>query len=265
MTEPGPMFAAGEVYEPYVGRWSRLVAPEFVAWLGVPAGAHWIDVGCGTGELTRAVLASAHPASVRGVEPSPGFVEYARAHTPDPRATFAQGNAQELPVGDATADAVVSGLVLNFVPDIAAALAEFRRVTRPGATIAAYVWDYAGEMQMMRRFWDAAIALDPAAVEFDEGPLFPICQRGGLERAFAEAGLREFEGRAIDVPTVFVDFDDFWQPFLGGQAPAPRYAMSLSEDRRAALRESLHASLPIVADGSIALFARAWAVKATIR
>jgi hypothetical protein len=139
-----------------------------------------------------------------------------------------------------------------------------KRATRASGTVAAYVWDYAGEMQMMRHFWNAAVALDPTAVELDEGRRFPICHSEPLADLFRGADLREVESRAIDVPTVFRDFEDYWSPFLGGQAPAPGYCMSLSEERRSTLREFLQRSLPILPDGSIHLIARAWAVRGIV-
>ncbi|MFC0384635.1 class I SAM-dependent methyltransferase [Muricoccus vinaceus] len=261
---PPALWAAGEVYEPYVGRWSRRVAPLFLGALDVPPGARWLDVGCGTGALTATILDRHAPASVLGIDPSEGFLAHARRHLPDPRAGFRHGDAQALPVDDAAFDAVVSGLVLNFVPDQARAAAGMRRATRPGGTVAAYVWDYAEGMQMMRRFWDAAAALDPAgAGGKDEALRFALCRPGALQHLFEGAGLRGVEVTSIGIPTVFPDFDDYWNPFLGGQAPAPAYCMSLPEDRRAALREALRASLPTAPDGSIALTARAWAVRGT--
>jgi SAM-dependent methyltransferase len=256
------VWAAGDTYEPYVGRWSRLVAREFVAWLGVAGGAAWLDVGCGTGALSQTVLEAADPAAVVGVDPSLGFLANARARLGGP-IRLAAADARRLPVADARVDAAVSGLVLNFVPDPAAAVAEMARVTRPGGRVAAYVWDYAGRMELIRRFWDAAVALDPAAGELDEGRRFGLCRPEPLARLFRGAGLVEVAGRAIEVPTRFRDFDDYWTPFLGGQGPAPGYALALDEGRRAALREALRARLPVAADGSIQLVARAWAVAGT--
>jgi SAM-dependent methyltransferase len=255
------VWAAGDAYEPYVGRWSRLVAREFLDWLAVPPGAAWLDVGCGTGALSRTILEEAAPRRVIGVDPADGFLAHARARIEDARAEFRSGDAQALPLPDAGVDAVVSGLMLNFVPDKALAVREMARVARPGAVVALYVWDYAAEMQLMRRFWDAAVALDPAARALDEGARFPVCAPGPLTGLFAEAGLERVEARAIDVPTVFRDFDDYWTPFLGGQGPAPGYCVSLDEARRAALRERLQASLPRAGDGSIRLIARAFAVR----
>jgi SAM-dependent methyltransferase len=156
---------------------------------------------------------------------------------------------------------VVSGLVLNFVARAETALAEMARVTRPGGTVAAYVWDYAEGMQLMRHFWDAAGVLDPKAKELDEARRFWLCKPEPLSWLFLSAGLEDVEVRAIEVPTYFRDFDDYWSPFLGGQGPAPSYAMSLSEERRSELRQRIRAGLPSDSEGGIPLSARAWAVR----
>jgi SAM-dependent methyltransferase len=254
-------WTSGDAYEPYVGRWSRLVAREFLGWLAVPPGGSWLDVGCGTGALAQTVLALAAPSEVLGIDPSPAYVAFARSRANDPRVRFEVGDAQALQAASATFDAVVSGLVLNFVPEPDRAVSEMVRVARPGGTVAAYVWDYAGGMQLMRHFWDAAVALDPIAQELDEGRRFPLCEPEPLTDLFRRTGLSKVEARAIDVPTVFRDFDDYWSPFLGGQAPAPGYVMSLSQERRAALRERIRASLPTNPQGEHHLIARAWAVR----
>ena len=256
-------WASGTAYEHYVGRWSRLVAREFLSWLSVPPGSDWLDVGCGTGALSQTILQVAAPRHVTGVDQSAGFVSHATDQVRDSRAHFEVGDAQALRDEAARYDAAVSGLMLNFVPQPVQAISEMRRVVKPGGIVAAYVWDYAGGMQLMRHFWDAAIALDPKAIELDEGRRFPLCQPGPLGELFGDAGLSQVEVRAVDIATEFKDFDDYWSPFLGGQAPAPGYAMSLSEERRAALRERIRASLPHAPDGSISLTARAWAVRGT--
>lgn len=258
---PRDSWAVGDAYERYVGRWSRLVAPKFLDWLAIPAGKRWLEVGCGTGALTRTILDKAAPAKIVAVDPSEGFLAHARAHVTDPRAEFRQGGGEALPVGNGEVDAVVSGLVLNFIPDQAKAVAEMRRAAAPGGTVSAYVWDYAEGMALMRHFWDAAAALDPAAAKLDEGTRFPVCRPEPLKALFASAGLRDVVVEAIDVPTVFRDFDDYWSPFLGGQGPAPTYCMNLSEAARMALRDRIRAALPVATDGSIRLMARAWAVK----
>jgi SAM-dependent methyltransferase len=255
---------SGQAYERYVGRWSRRVAEVFLEWLEVPAGQTWLDVGCGTGALSATILQRTQPARVVGLDSSDGFLAHARRQVDAPCAVFQSGNAQALPFGDGDFDAAVSGLVLNFVPDPDRIVAEMRRVVRRGGTVALYVWDYAGEMQLMRRFWDAAAALDPAARELDEGIRFPICAPGPLAQLFDQAGLTAVVTRAIDVPTSFRDFDDFWSPFQGGQGPAPGYCLSLAEERRAQLRDHLRATLPTQPDGRIDLVARAWAVRGLV-
>jgi SAM-dependent methyltransferase len=246
------VWAVGDAYEPYVGRWSRKVAAEFVRRLDVPPGARWLDVGCGTGAVTSTVVAGAAPGAVVGVDPSAGFVGYAAASVPAAR--FAVGDARALPLRDGAVDMVVSGLVLNFVPDPDRALAEMARVTRDA--VAVYVWDYAEGMGFMRAFWDAAAAVDPASP--DEGARFPLCRPEPLREAFLGAGLGHVEVEPIDVPTPFADFDDFWRPFLGGQGAAPAYLMALPEPQREELRARLHADL---GDGPIDMTARAWAVR----
>jgi len=260
--DPRPdSWAAAEAYGPYMGRWSALVAGKFVDWLALRCGACWLDVGCGTGALTQAILARAAPAEVTGIDPSDRYVAFDQRQHPDRRASFRTGDAEALPVGDASQDAVVSGLVLNFVPRPERAAAEMQRVLRPGGTAAAYVWDYAGRMQLIRHFWDAAAALDPAARALDEGVRFPLCHVQRLRDLFTDAGFAEVDCRAFEVPTVFRDFDDLWSPFLGGQGPAPTYCGTLAEEQRTALRERLRAALPVAPDGTIKLVARAFAVR----
>ena len=254
-------WTSGSAYEPYVGRWSRLVAREFLNWLDVPAKSHWLDVGCGTGALSETILNSATPSTVKGMDRSEGYVAFAREQVRDERAQFEVGDAQALPVETGAYDAVVSGLVLNFIPQPHRAVAEMARAARSKSVVAAYVWDYAGKMQLMRHFWNAATALDLAAYDLDEGRRFPICQPDPLRELFQNAGLRGVEVRPIDIATDFRDFDDYWSPFLGGEAPAPGYVKSLSDDQRVALRERIRAGLPFALDGSIPLVARAWAVR----
>jgi SAM-dependent methyltransferase len=253
------VWETGDAYEQYVGRWSRLVARDFLGWLGPAAGLRWVDVGCGTGALSAAIVERCSPTALTGIDPSAGFLATARARIADSRARFERGDGQAMPLPDGALDVAVSGLVLNFVADPGAMLREMRRVLRPGGTVALYVWDYAGQMQLMRYFWDAAAALDPIARELDEGVRFPICQPDGLATLLRDAGLEAVSTAAIDVPTVFRDFEDYWNPFLGGQGPAPGYCLNLPEERRLALRQRLQAALPVEADGKIALTARAWA------
>jgi SAM-dependent methyltransferase len=253
----------GDPYERYVGRWSRRVAPLFLSWLSIPTGRRWVDVGCGTGALCAAIVDHGSPSSVVGIEPSAGFLATARARVAG-RAVVHPGSATAIPLGDASVDVVVSGLVLNFVPDQRAALAEMARVTASGGTLAAYVWDYAEKMELMRRFWDAAVELNPEAAELDERHRFPGCRPDALVAIFSGGGLREVQVTAIDVATPFANFEDYWQPFLGGQGPAPTYAMALDAAARGRLRDRLRERLPVAGDGSIALTARAWAIRGRV-
>jgi SAM-dependent methyltransferase len=182
---------------------------------------------------------------------------------PDRRAEFRVGDAQALPVESTSKDAIVSGLMLNFVPDKGQALAEMRRVARRGATIGFYVWDYpGGGIEFMRAFWNAATALDPDALELTEGRRFPFCTSEGLTDLVRKAGLASVDCTAIEAPTVFRDFEDYWRPFTLGAGPAPGYCMNLDPASRERLREKLDETLPRSDDGSIHMKTRAWAVKA---
>jgi SAM-dependent methyltransferase len=237
------------------------VARIFVSGLDVAAGRRWLDVGCGTGALTATVLARAEPATITGVDPSEGFLATARAQVTDPRASFRVGDARSLPLPDGAFDVVVSGLAINFVPEPERAAAEMARVATAGAVVAAYVWDYADGMAMMRHFWDAAAAADPQGTGLDEGSQFPVCRPEPLRELWSDAGLRDVSVVPIEIDTVFAGFDDYWQPFLGGQGSAPAYVASLPASRRDAIGELLRARLPVAPDGSIRLTARAWAVR----
>jgi SAM-dependent methyltransferase len=253
----------GDPYDQYVGRWSRQVAPAFLSWLGVPPGCRWLDVGCGTGALLSTVLERCAPSELSGVDPSEGFLHTAARRIAG-RATLHRGSAEQIPLPADAVDVSVCGLVLNFVPNPAAGLAEMARVTRQGGTVAAYVWDYAGKMDLMRYFWASAASLDATAAELDEGVRFPLCEPLALQQLFESSGLRAVQVTGIEIPTPFANFDDYWQPFLGGQGPAPAYAKALESTARDRLRESLRQRLPAGRDGTIALVARAWAVRGTV-
>jgi SAM-dependent methyltransferase len=188
-------WSSGEAYERYVGRWSRPVAGDFVAWLALAVHSDWLDVGCGTGALTEVLLAQAAPGRVEGIDASEAYVATARAAVVDTRVAFRVGDAQESPFRDGEFDAAVSGLVLNFVPDGRRMVSEMRRVVKGGGTVAVYVWDYAGEMQLMRRFWDAAVALDPDVAALDEGARFSVTRPESLKALFEDAGLGEVSSR----------------------------------------------------------------------
>ena len=188
----------------------------------------------------------------------------ARQRLHDPRIRLTTGDATRLPWEASAFDATVSGLVLNFVKDHAAMAREMIRVTKPGGRVAAYVWDYAGGMQMVRHFWDAAIAVSPGDAKLDQADRFPICQPEPLRALFEGAGLRAVQVRALDIPAVFQDFDDYWTPFLGRQGSAPTYLASVSEATREQIRAHLKARLAPVDGQRIELTARAWAVQGRV-
>jgi trans-aconitate methyltransferase len=256
---------SGNAYEQYVGRWSQKVASEFLDWLALPLGLAWADVGCGTGALASTILTMCEPSSVSGIDSSEGFVSQARQRIRDPRARFETGDATHLPWNAAVWDVTVSALVLNFVRDQESMAREMARVTRPGGSVAAYVWDYAGGMQMMRRFWDAAIAISPKDANLDQAERFPLCQPGPLQALFERVGLQSVTVRAIDIPTVFQNFDDYWDPFLGRTGAAPTYLASVGDEVRERIRLYLKSRLASAQDGPIKLTARAWAVQGIVR
>jgi SAM-dependent methyltransferase len=257
------MFSESEAYEQFMGRWSRDLAAPFVEFAGVKAGDEVLDVGSGTGALSAAVLSSAKPTRVIGVDPSSAYVEYARARTKDERATFEVGDGQQLRFADASFDKVLSLLVINFIPDSGRALREMSRVTRPGGAIAAAVWDYGEGMEMLRIFWDEVVALDPSSDRRDERHM-PLCRRGELAALWRQHGLRDITEAPLVIALPFKSFDDFWEPFLKGQGPAGAYVTSLSEPRRLALRDRLRQRLGQDGSRPFTLQARAWAVKGVV-
>ncbi|MFJ4776524.1 class I SAM-dependent methyltransferase [Streptomyces sp. NPDC088762] len=258
------VWAAGVAYERYMGRWSRLVAKEFVAWLDCADGLRWLDVGCGPGVLSAVVAARCRPRGVVGIDRSEGFVGSARAAAAA-SSHFVVADAMALPVREATMDVAVSGLTLNFLPEPTTAVAGMARVVRPGGLVAAYVWDYADGMGFLCRFWDAAVEVDPSATALDEGRRFRACRPERLREVWADAGLVDVSTTPIEVPTVFADIADLWEPFLAGQGPAPGYVASLAPPDRDRVRDALGSAVPRRPDGSIALTARAWAVSGRAR
>jgi SAM-dependent methyltransferase len=253
-----------DAYEAYIGRWSREVARTLVADLPVASGSVWLDVGCGSGALTSSILSIASPARVVAFDLSAEFVQQSRRAVADTRAVFASADAAALPFRDKSADAAVSGLVLNFVPQPQSAVREMLRCVRSGGAVAAYVWDYGEGMQMLRLFWDAANALYPAAAVLDEANRFPICNRDALENLFRSVGAEQVWVTSITIPMHFFNFEDLWSPFLGGQGPAPSFAVGLPERERAVLRDRFRDLIPTKTDGSIELAAKAWVARCSV-
>lgn len=261
---PRDVWESASAYERFMGRWSRELARAFVICLNAPPGGHWLEVGCGTGALTSGILAIGRPASVIATDSSEKYIAHARAALPDHRVQFLTASADTLPTRAAGYDVVASSLVLNFIPDPTAALRAMRLLAADQAIVAACVWDYAGGMEFLRRFWDAAVELDPAARQYDEGKRFPICSPSELEAAFRQAGFTRIGVEALEVATRFQNFDDYWSPFVGGPGPAPGYLSSLSPRKQRDLARRLAATLPWNEDGSLTLTAKAWAARAEV-
>ncbi|WP_417207074.1 class I SAM-dependent methyltransferase [Antarctobacter sp.] len=256
-------WSAGQSYDHYMGRWSQLIAARFLDWLAPSAEADWLELGCGTGALTRTILATAAPRSILATDQSADFVAHAKAQTDDSRARFQVADALQLPVQDGSVDCVTSALVLNFIPDRPAAFAEMCRVLRRGGLLSFYLWDYpGGGMGFIDAFWKAAAEVDPAAADLDESARFPFCNPESLAGLCDDAGLERTEVVPIEVATGFEDFDAFWHPFTLGAGPAPGYCKSLTQAHRQELKDRLRAR--VGGDGPVVLAARAWAAKGYI-
>lgn len=263
MQEINDKWNNADSYESYIGRWSRLVAYEFIKWINQGDNLTWLDAGCGTGALSDTISKLTKPKKIIGIDPSDNHIQFAKDYFRlNDRASFLVGDATKIPLQDNSVDIVVSGLVLNFINDIRKAIAEFKRVCRNNGMICGYVWDYSAKMEMIRYFWDAAIFLSDDAIEKDEAVRFPLCNANLFRQLFQSEGLSDIETTLIDVPAIFNDFDDFWKPFLSAQGPAPGYCMSLPEEDRQELKQKIFESLPVENDGSIHLIAGAIAIKA---
>jgi len=255
------MFADAQAYERFMGRWSRAAAPRFISFAGIGDSAAVLDVGCGTGALSSEIGAHNRRALIMGLDLSKEYVAYANQQNRNERIRFEAGDAQRMTYPNDSFDATVSMLVLNFIPQPQQAVAEMRRVTKPKGRIAAGVWDYGEGMQMLRFFWDAAVALDSAADKLDEKHM-PLCRSGELRELFSRAGIEHLNEKPIDIEMRFESFEDYWQPFLLGQGPAGAYVKTLSAEKVDALRTAIRRRLAGFAAGSgYRLTARMWAVR----
>ena len=262
--EQDPIFSEAQAYERFMGRWSRALAPQLVRFAAVRDGDAMLDVGSGTGALTEALASAAPSSRIVGIDPAAPYVALAQARQGNARVRFEVGDAQKMRFENATFDRTLSLLVVNFIPDATKALDEMKRVTRPGGTIAAAVWDYGEGMEMLRVFWDEAVALDPASEARDERHM-PLCRRGDLAALWRARGLQTVFEEGLTIQTRFASFDDFWSPFLEKQGPAGAFVASLSRSRRDALEARLRRRL--IGEGPdrpFVLSARAWAVRGLV-
>ena len=254
----------GDDYDLLMGRWSRLLAPMFVRFADVKDGEHVLEVGCGTGSLTRAMLETGPDIQVAGIDGSADYIAINRETNHGGRVKLEQGDAQALPYPDGNFHKTVSLLVMNFIPDATRAAVEMKRVTRTGGSVAAAVWDYGDGMEMLRHLWDEAAAIDDAALTRHEGNM-PLCRQGELAALWRECGLKSVAETGLTIQMDFSSFDDYWGPFLTGVGPSGSYVSSLDAAKQAALQDRLREKL---AGGSeeapFSLSARAWAVRGMV-
>lgn len=248
-------WAPAETYDLHIGRYARELGRALIAAAGVRPGGRALDVGCGPGGLTAELAALLGAERVAAVDPSGPFVEACRRRLPGVRTELAA--AEALPFDDDAFDHAFAQLVVNFMADPLAGVREMCRVTRTGGTVAAAVWDYAGEMTLLRRFWDAAVALDPSAADHDEGRSMPFSAQGQLVELWSTVGFADVRGSVAVVAAGYDGFEDLWQPFEHGVGPAGAYAASLSSGRRAAVKDEFRRRLG-VGDEPFQLTARAW-------
>jgi ubiquinone/menaquinone biosynthesis C-methylase UbiE len=258
MTQTELRFTAGAAYERYMGGWTRAAGASFLDWLAPRDGLDWLDLGCGTGAFTEALLDRAHPASVAAIDPAPAQIDHARAKPLAQKVDFRVADAQDLPFDDASFDVVVSALVLNFIPDRARALGEMRRVLRPGGVAAAYVWDLTGDLSIMRFF---ARALRAINADIPPIPGVKSTRLEALAELFEQAGLADVAVHAFEVEQSYADFDAYWRAFLDNPTPASAFIAALPKAAHDDLYATVRASLPLAADGSLTFAARAHAVK----
>ena len=250
-------FAVGaDAYEAFMGRYSRGLSAPFADFTGIEAGQRALDVGCGPGILTEELVARLGAGAVAAVDPSPSFIEAARAKLPG--VTVAEASADALPFPDEAFDATLAQLVVHFMPDPVAGLREMGRVTRAGGVVAASVWDHAGGQGPLGVFWRAAH--DAGGDVIDESGL-PGAREGHLAELFEASGLHDITSTALTVNREHPSFDDWWEPYTLGVGPAGAYVARLDESQRAELRERCRALLP---DGPFTQGARAWTARGCV-
>lgn len=254
---------SGEAYDRFVGRYGPQLAPALIEFAGVERAGRALDVGCGTGALSAVLVERLGAASVSAVDPSPPFVEACRARLPG--VDVVEASAEALPFADGSFDAALSQLVVNFMDDPEAGVSEMARVTRPGGVVGSCVWDYAGDMTLLRAFWDAAREIDPRrAAAADEGVVMRWCAEGELAKLWRAVGLHSVRFGSLAASAKYEDFEDLWSPLPTGVGPAGAFCTSLAKEDQAALREALRRRLR-VGEGPFELTARAWAVAGTVR
>jgi SAM-dependent methyltransferase len=259
MPEIRVAFDNADAYEQYMGRWSRAIGENFLAWLAPPPNARWLDVGCGTGAFCDLIDRRCRPKSLSGIDPSPAQVDFARGKFP--KADMRVADSMDLPFGEGEFDVVASALVLHFIPDRAKGLSEMKRVARNGGTVAGYTWErtasesFAPYTPMMR-------GLAKIGAEVLRSPIVPEANLDGLQATLKAARFDAIEVTRIEATQSSCDFEEYWRIQTLEISPAGKSVAKLSDAQRARLRDVLRASLPIAQDGSIGYPARAVAFKA---
>ena len=265
MTEAeAKMFSMSAGYERYMGRWSRLLVPGYLAFAGVRNGDRVLDVGTGTGSLASILEATRGSSEIVGIDPSEGFISYAKKNAKSGRLRYEVGDAQALQFRDASFDQTMALLVMNFIPDHDKAIGEMRRVTRPQGVVSACVWDYNAGMEMLRFFWDEVVALDPAMTPKDERNM-KLSREGQLGELWKKAGFVDIREKPVVIEQAYTSFDDYWGPFLKGAGPGGAFVVSLSDERRRQLEARMRKRLlGDREDGAFVLKARAWCVRGEV-
>jgi ubiquinone/menaquinone biosynthesis C-methylase UbiE len=261
MAETTVSFDDGTAYERFMGRWSRAAGNIFLEWLAPPPNVRWLDIGCGPGSFTELILDNCSPGEIMAVDPAKSQIEQDRRLPVGQRADFRVADSLALPFADDEFDIVASALVINFIPDRAKALAEMRRVARPGAIVAGYVWDFANGLSPNSRIQRAVRSiggnLPPISGTADSAP-------EGLRALFELAGIVDIATTSIEVEQTFEDFNDFWHAQTPAFAPPTKIIAALPEAERTKLRDSVRAGLPPSADGTITYMSRANAVRGRV-
>ena len=252
----------GDAYNNFMGHWSALVAVKFISWLKVDQGRRWLDLGCGTGVLTKSILEYGSPDFVHGIDPTEDYIAHCKsAFREDTRASFSIGGYSDLQAISETYDAVVAGLMLNFADKPQDAVIAMRNITADNGIVGVYIWDYNQKMEMLSHFWEAVVELDSGASPFHESRRFKINDLRGLEQLFMNADFREIMTASIEVSVRYQNFEEYWIPFSGGQGPAGVYYTSLKEAQRIELKKIMRRRIKAESDGSFVLEARALAIK----
>jgi ubiquinone/menaquinone biosynthesis C-methylase UbiE len=259
--------SSGDGYELQMGRHSRSLAPLFIAFVAPLAAGKALDVGCGTGNLAVELAKNSAITSIEAFDFSPAYITYAKARGADPRINFQTADACAVPFADGTFDLTLSMLVLPFIPEPHRAVREMVRVTKPGGTVAACMWDLRGGLVFGRMFWDTAAMLDPKAVESRSKTFArPITRQGGIAGEFKTAGLQDVQEIALTITMDFAAFEDFWAPFEGRESGFAIYVAGLDAGQKDKFRSALRlAYLDGSPDGPRTYFASAWAARGVRR